>query len=97
MAKLSKRYIKDGDRAVIIQIVDNDTSKVLMETFLAKWEEIKTGDSCFDYRFRCSRCKGYTPDKAYTISPDYCPNCGAEMNMEYYLKHNDIKFDIVNE
>ena len=45
-----------------------------------RWIEEKTGSGLFDYRFRCSKCKGCTPDKAYTIAPDFCPNCGAKMD-----------------
>lgn len=47
----------------------------------SSWEEIKDppyGD--FDYHFKCKKCHGETPQKAYVIAPDYCPNCGAVMD-----------------
>ena len=44
-----------------------------------KWKEIKTGFDLFDYQFECSICHGWTPNKAYVIAPDFCPNCGADM------------------
>ncbi len=45
-----------------------------------EWTEKKTGKGIFDYYFICSECGKNTPDKAYIISPDYCPNCGVKMN-----------------
>ena len=52
---------------------------VKLKTY-SSWELIKTGNGVFDYYFRCKRCHGNTPDKAYPIAPDFCPHCGAEMN-----------------
>ena len=45
-----------------------------------EWKEIKCGDGMFDYCFICSECSGTTPSKAYAISPNYCPRCGAKMD-----------------
>lgn len=45
-----------------------------------KWIEERAGKGMYDYRFQCSECKCHTPDKAYTIAPDFCPNCGAKMD-----------------
>ena len=50
----------------------------------SSWEMVITGDGCFDYYFRCKHCHNNTPDKAYLISPDYCPNCGAKMDGDPY-------------
>ncbi len=46
----------------------------------SSWDLIKTGSGIYDFYFKCRNCHGNTPDKAYTISPDYCPNCGAKMD-----------------
>lgn len=45
-----------------------------------RWMTEKTGKELFDYRFQCSECRNYTPDKAYAIAPDFCPACGAKMD-----------------
>ena len=46
------------------------------------WSEKKSSGQggIWDYYFVCSVCGGNTPDKAYIIAPDYCPNCGAKMD-----------------
>lgn len=47
-----------------------------------EWEEVRpdypTSD-IFDYRFRCSNCHKDTPQKAFVVAPDFCPNCGTDM------------------
>ena len=44
------------------------------------WEEIKGNSTdIFDYYFRCKKCGGNTPPKAYVVAPDYCPHCGRYM------------------
>lgn len=45
----------------------------------SSWEIVKVGTGCFDYYSRCKHCHGNTPDKAYAVAPDFCPNCGADM------------------
>lgn len=45
-----------------------------------EWAEKKSGNGIFDYYFICSECHKNTPDKAYPIAPDFCPNCGAKMD-----------------
>lgn len=47
----------------------------------SSWEEIKDDPhGIFDYHFKCNKCHGETPQKAYLIAPDYCPICGAKMD-----------------
>lgn len=47
----------------------------------ASWKIIRFDKAdIFDYSFRCSNCGQETPRKAYPISPDFCPNCGAKMD-----------------
>ena len=46
----------------------------------SSWELVKTGDDIFDYYFRCKHCRKNTPDKAFAVSPDFCPYCGAKMD-----------------
>ena len=48
------------------------------------WAEKKPSGSggIWDYYFVCSVCGGNTPNKAYVIAPDFCPNCGAKMDEE---------------
>ena len=46
-----------------------------------KWEVVRTGKGVWDYQFKCSVCHRRTPDKAYVVSPEYCPNCGAVMDI----------------
>lgn len=47
----------------------------------SSWEEIKdVPHGIWDYHFRCKHCGGNTPQAAYVVAPDYCPNCGAKMN-----------------
>lgn len=45
------------------------------------WTEKKCGDGMFDYYFVCSECHKNTPRGAYPIAPDFCPNCGAVMDI----------------
>lgn len=45
-----------------------------------EWTEKKSGKGVFDYYFICSECHKNTPDKAFLIAPDFCPNCGAKMD-----------------
>ena len=45
-----------------------------------KWTEMRlSGGDIWDYYFVCGVCHGETPNRAFTIAPDYCPNCGAKM------------------
>lgn len=46
------------------------------------WAEKKSSGlgGIWDYYFVCNVCGGNTPNKAYIIAPDYCPNCGAKMD-----------------
>lgn len=46
------------------------------------WTEKKSSGvgGIWDYYFVCSVCGGNTPNKAYVIAPDFCPNCGAKMD-----------------
>ncbi len=47
----------------------------------AYWTERKVPyGGVFDYSFKCSCCHRETPNRAYVIAPDYCPNCGAKMD-----------------
>ena len=45
------------------------------------WSEKSTGNRIGDYYFICSQCHKNTPDKAFIITPDYCPWCGAKMDL----------------
>lgn len=44
------------------------------------WTEIDHSENFGDYHFVCSECKCNTPDRAYVVAPDFCPNCGARMD-----------------
>ena len=44
------------------------------------WIEIDHSENFGDYHFVCSECKCNTPDRAYVVAPDFCPNCGARMD-----------------
>ena len=44
------------------------------------WTEIDHSKNLGDYHFVCSECKCNTPDRAYVITPNFCPNCGAKMD-----------------
>ena len=44
------------------------------------WTEINHSENFGDYHFVCSECKCNTPDRAYVVAPDFCPNCGAKMD-----------------
>lgn len=46
------------------------------------WSQEKTGDGMFDYYFICSECHKNTPDNGFVISPNYCPWCGAKMDLK---------------
>lgn len=46
-----------------------------------QWKLVRTGKWIWNYYFVCSECHKNTPDKAYTIAPDFCPSCGANMIM----------------
>ena len=46
------------------------------------WTEIDHSKNLGDYHFVCSECKCNTPDRAYVITPNFCPNCGAKMGGE---------------
>lgn len=50
----------------------------IIEAKTGSWEEIKTGDGLYDYRFKCPECKHLTI-KGYVVAPDFCPGCGADM------------------
>lgn len=46
------------------------------------WAEKKYSGGIFNYSFICSECHKETPTGAFPISPDYCPFCGAKMDLE---------------
>lgn len=46
----------------------------------SSWDIVKTGNGIFDYYFVCKHCHKNTPNKAYPVSPDFCPHCGAMMD-----------------
>ena len=47
------------------------------------WTEKKfPGGGYWDYYFVCSECHHETPNRGYTVAPDYCPGCGAKMDLE---------------
>lgn len=65
--------------------VNNNTSEEEIQDIAlvvhSSWEEIKDPPyGVFDYHFRCKKCHGETPHKAYIIAPDFCPCCGAKMD-----------------
>lgn len=65
--------------------VKNDTTEEEIQNITlvihSSWEEIKDPPyGVFDYHFRCKKCHGETPRKAYIIAPDFCPCCGAKMD-----------------
>lgn len=56
----------------------------------AEWTTVKTRKSGLDYCFECSNCHKRTPDRAYPVSPDFCPSCNAIMDgHEYSTEETD--------
>lgn len=58
---------------------DNGKEEHFDTKIYSEWEQIDDGEGIFDYHWRCKNCGGHTPRRGYTISPDFCPMCGAEM------------------
>lgn len=65
-------------------IIPKDTPTIEAEQVRhGEWIEKKQPHGgIFDYCFVCSECHKKTPDGAFVISPNYCPFCGAKMNLE---------------
>ena len=64
----------------LIKYNKNAPTKVTFVTH-SSWEEIKDEPyGAFDYHFKCRKCGGRTPHKAYVVAPDYCPHCGSRMD-----------------
>lgn len=69
--------------ANIYQALDSIPDENVEPVIHSSWELIK--DAPFgvcDYHFKCKRCHSDTPQNAYVVAPDYCPNCGAKMDMD---------------
>lgn len=65
----------------ILWAIDHIPTADVAPVVHSSWEEIKDPPhGVFDYHFRCKKCHGETPQKAYLIAPDYCPICGAKMD-----------------
>lgn len=49
-----------------------------------KWTPVEPDSRGFTFRFTCSVCGGYTTyyEDANGCDYDYCPNCGAKMDLE---------------
>lgn len=49
-----------------------------------KWMPVEPDSRGFTFRFTCSVCGGYTTyyEDANGCDYDYCPNCGAKMDLE---------------
>lgn len=73
---------KDNSRANRIIDAFDDLPTIEVEPVRhGEWTEKKSAKGIFDYYFVCSECHKNTPDRAFLIAPDYCPNCGAKMDM----------------
>ena len=76
--KTKYEYDKEG----YILLIQNAPASNVEEAKHGHWEEIKTGENLYDYCFKCSNCNNETPPNSFVVSPDYCPNCGAKMDLE---------------
>lgn len=71
----------------IIEVLENKRNEAIKE-YEKQSSILKTTDERQDVIdeirkiFQCKYCGGNTPQAAYVIAPDYCPNCGAKMDGE---------------
>lgn len=67
--------------AIDVTTIQNFTAADVAPVVHSSWEEIKdVPHGIWDYHFKCRYCGGNTPQAAYVVAPDYCPNCGAKMD-----------------
>lgn len=67
----------------ILWAIDHIPTADVAPVVHSSWEEIKeVAGGLFDYHFMCQNCHSETPKRSYVIAPDFCPNCGAKMDMD---------------
>ncbi len=79
-SEINKLPLTEDAAMEILWAVDKIPTADVAPVVHSSWEEIKDDPhGIFDYHFKCKKCHGETPQKAYLIAPDFCPNCGAKM------------------
>lgn len=71
----------DGIKYAEMYIGTHVPSEDVKEVKHGHWKEVSTGHGMMDYYFKCSYCKGNTP-QGTVISPNICMHCGAIMDEE---------------
>lgn len=82
-SEINKLPLTEDAAMEILWAIDDIPTADVAPVVHSSWEEIKDDPyGIFDYHFKCKKCHGETPQKAYLIAPDYCPICGAKMDMD---------------
>lgn len=80
-SEINKLPLTEDAAMEILWAIDHIPTADVTPVVHSSWEEIKDDPhGIFDYHFKCNKCHGETPQKAYLIAPDYCPICGAKMD-----------------
>ena len=74
IGKLKRRGLTKGEKAISLDTVGAIKTLPHAEPKRGRWEQK-------DFKYHCSCCDGIAPK---AIRWDFCPNCGAKMEMEHY-------------
>ena len=80
MLKSEKGDIRVMDTETLLYFIRKVPAADVAPVKHGHWTEIDHSENFGDYHFVCSECKCNTPDRAYVVAPDFCPNCGARMD-----------------
>ena len=74
-------YAEEPIKVFSQELIDNAPAIEAEPVRHGSWKERRFfGGDFWDYSFVCDVCHGETPNRAFLIAPDYCPNCGAKMD-----------------
>lgn len=80
-AQFTGNFIDNYPPPLIKALLDSIPAADVEPVKHGHWTEKKiSGGGIWDYYFVCSECHHETPNRGYTIAPDYCSGCGAKMD-----------------
>ena len=79
--KFMEHYSSEYAAALVLALIDNQSSADVAEVRYGKWILEMQPDGK-PYCYHCSVCDDDFHYIGITMASDYCPNCGAKMDLE---------------